>query len=311
MSTALITEAAPGRKVGQPPRLWPGDLIAALDWKRVAELARALSAFYGFKLGKSTVGIDGQTDFVITRGDAPTAGSALVRLTRWNNWKASGECLERFALDLGLQNHPRGIFVAPGGFAASAQCVAMESGIDLVDSEAMALRVNGLPPQHRDFYFASATAGDAATPSCPVCLEPLKLAEDPEATFLDGADSHEIHYSSSDVVGDAVRAGRIEVLPDCEVQFLQEVRTRELVIHGAVTGDFVCEGRVVLHSGATLRGSVAAHAVVVRPGADMQGETRILHGKLTSFGRPQSSWIWRCENPLPRPGCESVSLLQH
>lgn len=306
-----MTAADPGRKAGEPPPRWSGDLIAALDWKRIAELARALSAFYGFKLGKSTVGIDGQTDFVITRGDDAARTAALVRLTRWNKWTASGECLERFALDLGLRNHRQGIFLAPGGFAPSAHRVAQESGIELVDAETMALRVSGLPRQHREFYLTSVTSGDAATPSCPACLGALRLVEDAEGLFFDSAHSDGIRYSSSDIVGDAVRARRIEVLADCEVQFLQEVRTRELDIHGSVTGDFVCEGRVVLHPGAMLRGNVAAHSVVVRPGADMQGQTRILHGRLDSFGGAASSWIWRCGNPQPRSGCKSVSLPQH
>ncbi len=116
---------------------------------------------------------------------------------------------------------------------------------------------------------------------------------------------------ASDIVGGVVRARRIEVLPFCEVQFLQEVRTGDLVVHGVVAGDFVCEGSVVLHPGAMLRGSVAAHSVVVRPGADMLGETRVLHGKLESFGRSASAWSWRCENPQPRPGCGAVTLPQH
>lgn len=300
-----------GRKPGEPPPHWSGGLIAALDWRRVAELARALSLSYGFKLGKSTVGIDAQTDFVITRGDAPAEAGALVRLTRWNKWMASGECLTRFALDLETQKRRQGIFLAPGGFAPSAQRAARELGIEIVDAEKMALRVNRLPRPHRDFYFASATAGDCATPSCPACLRALKLVEDSVETSLNSANAAEICYSSSDIVGDAVRARRIEVLPDCEVRFLQEVRTRELVIHGMVTGNFICEGSVVLHPGAMLQGRVAAHSVVVRPGADLQGETRILHGDLKSFGNSAASWIWRCDNPQARPGCGNVSFLQH
>lgn len=306
-----MTAAAPSSKVDEPPPRWSGDLIAALDWKRIAELARALSSAYGFKLGKSTVGIDGQTDFVITRGDLPAEEGTLVRLTRWNQWMASDECLAQFALDLRERNHKQGIFLAPAGFAPSALRVAQGSGIEMVDAETMAMRVNGLPQQHRDFYFTSATKGDATTPSCPACLRALKLVDDSGGSLMNGPHSAEIRYSSSDIVGGPVRARRIEVQSDCEVQFLREVRTRELVIHGTVTGDFVCEGCVVLHPGAMLRGSVAAHSVIVRPGADMQGKTRIFHGKLESFGRAAFAWIWRCKNPRPRPGCEAVSFLQH
>lgn len=305
-----MTAADPSTKVDESPPRWSGELIARLDWKRIAELARALSSSYGFELGKTTVGAEGQTDFVIKRGQAADEAGTRVRLTRWNQWMCSGECLAQFAQDLELQNGGLGIFISPGGFAPSAQRTARKSGIEMVDAETMALRLNELPPQHREFYFNLATVGDAATPSCPACLRPLKLVHD-SGGALNGTHLPELRYSSSDIVGGAVRARRIEVLPFCEVQFLQEVRTGDLVVHGVVAGDFVCEGSVVLHPGAMLRGSVAAHSVIVRPGADMLGETRILNGKLESFGKDGSAWLWRCGNPQPRPGCGTVAFMQH
>lgn len=305
-----MTLAGPTTKVDEPPR-WSAGTIAGLDWKRLTELARALSATYGFKLGKTRVSPDGQTDFVIARDDDITGTGTLVRLTRWNQWMASGECLVEFALEVDRRNHHHGIFIAPGGFSPSAQRAAQRSGIEMVDAETFALRLNELPPQHRDFYFNNATAGDATTPSCPLCLRPLQLVNDPGGGMANGAHPAELRYDSSDIIGGMVRARRIEVLPFCEIQFLQEVRTGDLVVHGVVAGDFVCEGSVVLHPGAMLRGSVAAHSVVVRPGADMLGETRILNGKLESFGRSASAWLWHCENPKPQPGCESVVFQQH
>ena len=139
----------------------------------------------------------------------------------------------------------------------------------------------------------------------------MKLVNDPSGGSTNGSHLADLSYATSDIVGGLVRARRIEVLPFCEIQFLQEVRTGDLIVHGVVAGDFVCEGSVVLHPGAMLRGSVAAHSVVVRPGADMLGETRILHGKLESFGRTTSTWQWRCQSPKPKADCESVVFLQH
>lgn len=294
-----------------PPLRWPGEMIAGLDWKRLTELARALSATYGFKLGKTRISADGQTDFVIARDDDVTGAGTLVRLTRWNQWMATGECLTEFSVELDRHSHRHGIFISPGGFSPSAQRVAHRAGIEMVDAEVFALRLNELPPQHREYFFNNATAGDAATPSCPLCLRPLKLVNDPGGGAAHAAPLTDLCYSTSDIIGNAVRARRIEVLPFCEIQFLQEVRTGDLVVHGVVEGDFVCEGSVVLHPGAMLKGSVAAHSVVVRPGADLLGETRILNGKLESFGRTASALQWRCENPHPLLGCESVVFQQH
>ncbi len=304
-----MNEADPSTKVENLPPRWSGELIAGLDWKRITQLARALSASYGLKLGKTILSAEGQTDFVITRGDAPAEAGTLVRLTRWHQWMASGECLTQFAMELELRHQNHGMFISPAGFTPTARLIGEKSGIELLDASLMALRLNELPPQHREYFFNLATAGDAGTPSCPACLRPLKLVDD--TSTLNRAHLPEIRYTTSDIIGGTVRARRIEVLPYCEVQFLQEVRTGELVVHGKVTGDFVCEGSVVLHPGALLNGSVAARSVIVRPGADMLGDTRILNGKPESFGRGQPVFVWRCENHHPMPGCELVEFMQH
>ncbi|HEY2572439.1 MAG TPA: hypothetical protein VGH65_00175, partial [Verrucomicrobiaceae bacterium] len=74
-----MTAADPSPKVDEPsPLRWSAEMIAGLDWKRLTELARALSATYGFKLGKTRIGADGRTDFVIAREDDVTGAGTLV-----------------------------------------------------------------------------------------------------------------------------------------------------------------------------------------------------------------------------------------
>lgn len=306
-----MSEAGPSTKIEDSSARWSGGLIAGLDWRRIVQLTRALSTSYGFKLGKTILNAEGQSDFIITRGVAPAESGTLVRQTPWNRWMASGDCLTQFALELGIREQRHGMFIAPGGFSPAARLIAEKSKIDLLDSEMMAQRLNELTPQHREYFYNMATAGDAGTPSCPCCLRPLKLADDNISCTNNHAHLPEIRYAASDIIGGSIRARRIEVLPYCDVQFLHEVRTGELVVHGKVTGDFVCEGSVVLHPGALLNGSVAARSVVVRPGADMLGETRILNGKPVSFGKSQPVWFWCCENPKPLPGCEMVEFMRH
>ncbi|MCE9518822.1 MAG: restriction endonuclease [Verrucomicrobia bacterium] len=306
-----MIEADPSTKVDELHPRWTGEVIAGLDWMRITQLTRALSTSYGFKLGKTTLSADGQTDFVITRGDAPVEDGTLVRLTRWNQWMAAGECLMQLTAELEHRQMQHGMFISPGGFTPAARLIAEKSGIELLDSEMMALRLNELPAQHRDYFFNLATAGEATSPSCPICLRTLKLVDDRSTGLMNRPHLPEIRYAGSDIIGVPIRARRVEVLPYCEVQFLQEVRTGELIVHGRVTGDFVCEGSVVLHPGALLKGSVAAKSVIVRPGADMLGETRILNGKPESFGKSRPVWLWRCETPNPMPGCELVEFLKH
>ena len=286
---------------------WTVEQVTRLDWKRIVEIMRALSAATGFTLGKTRVDADGTAEFVIANGPQ----RVLVRLAPWNRWMAGLECLTRFSERLHLHANHRGIYLAPEGFDQSALHAARLSGIETVDADALVKRLNKLPAEHRDFYFDIATAGDATTPSCPVCIRPLILVEESSAQEFDPRKLPDLRYATSDIVAGPVHARRIEVMKRSEVQFLQEVRAGDVEVHGVVTGDFLCEGKLALHPGATLYGSVAARSIIVSPGAQLIGETRILADKPESFGRTTLHRVWRCRSSQNTPGCAAVALDPH
>lgn len=306
MTAAPPSTGAPGAGVR-----WTADLVASLDWKRLVELTRALSAAAGFELGPTKVAADAGAEFGLVRGTGVATQRMVVRLTPWNRWMAPAEPLVRFAEELAVFKHIRGVFIAPGGFTPAARREARNSGIETVDAQTLTRRLNELPAEHSEFFHQAAVAGDPTEPSCPLCLQRMKMINDATARTAAVDGLPDVSYFESDIVAEPVLARRIEVTAGCEVQFLHVVRSRELVVHGVVTGEFLCEGAVTLQPSSKLYGSVAARSVKVSPGAELLGETRIVNGIPAPFARTAPAWIWRCTNPKGTPGCENITLMPH
>lgn len=301
----------PGATAHDGRARWTGELVAGLDWKRIVELARALCSRAGFRLGKVRTDPDGTAEYVMSLGNGGAEQRSLVRLARWNHWTATGGCLRRFAADLATFQGHHGMFLAPGGFSQAALQTARESGIETIDAGLLAQRLEELPEESRDFYFEMATGGDAATPSCPVCLRSLVLIHSGALGAADLERLPDFLYRGSDMVAAPVIARRVEVLGQCEVHFLQGVHTCDLVVHGVAEGDFHCRGNVVLHAGAILSGNVAARSVIVRPGAELAAQTRILDGAPETPGPAAATHVWRCQESEGRPACRMVAMLPH
>lgn len=290
---------------------WTADVISSLDWKRIAELARALASASGFVIGKTKVPTSGAAEFVMQQAQDANARS-LVRLAPWNRWMASTDCIRDFVEALAREpTGTHGIYIAPGGFAETAVLVARHHGIEMVDAWGLASRLNDLPQEHRNFFFETGMSGDVHTPSCPVCLHPLTLITGAVESSGDVDQMPELTFKGHVIVGDLVRARRVEVQSASEVQFLHEVRARDVVVHGIAMGDFHCHGSLVLYPGSTLYGRVAARSVDVRDGAELVGETTILdHLPTASENQPQVS-LWRCKNPDAKPRCFAVAFSPH
>lgn len=294
------------------PVQWTAEVIVALDWKKLVELARAVAASAGCEPGPTKIFLDGSAEFELTRGQGFGAWRERVRLAPWNRWMATGECVIQFATELAAApGKVRGIYLAPGGTSPSATIEASRHRIDLVDAAGLAETLNGLPPAHSEYFHDAAMSGQPFVPSCPVCLRPLNRTEDHEQAERGFLDLPNVSYSTSDIVAEPVMARMVEVLPNCEVHFLREVRSRDLIVNGTVHGDFVCEGCVILNPGSVMHGTVAARSVLVRPGAALHGETRILLGELGSVEKTGSGWLWRCSSVPARTNCEKVSFLPH
>ena len=291
---------------------WSADLILSLDWCRVVELARAMALFGGFEFGKTRVHANGAADFLMTRGKGAHAQKYRVHAAAWNQWQATVGCVETFAEGLRKEKNTRGVFLAPGGFAASALHRAQRYQIETVDAELMAARLNELPETHSTFFYEAGTLGDCSTPSCPVCMKRMELQPEPDPEVSGRLASFpDLCFRSRDIVAEPVAARRIEILHHCEVYFLRGVHARDVVVHGLAIGNFVCDGCLLINAGATVEGTVAARSIMVRPGAVLNGETRILKTAPSPLAAEEPSVYWRCGNPKGRPGCEKVKFRLH
>lgn len=291
---------------------WSPDLIASLDWLRLGELLRAIAANAGCELGPSRVQIDGSVQFAML--EAPKSLNerrALVKLVGWREWGATPETVQTFVNELGRIREPtRGILVAPDGFSAAAKNRAQNLQVEAIDAAQLHTILKGLPPEQADFFYTVTTAGACKVPTCPVCLRKLSRVEQ-QTTRAMRAVPGEMVFQSSSLVPDPVACGRLEIMRDCEVTFLHEVRAKEMIVRGHVSGDFICEGAVILESGATLAGTLAARSVNVRDGAEILGQFRILDGVTDAITQVTPTWFWRCLNDSGKSQCREVLFEPH
>ncbi len=285
---------------------WSPELIASLDWARLSELARAIATESGCELAGSRVLPDGVVVFgMIEEPKSAKPRRAMVKIAPWNEWGATPESVQRFAQEVRTARDTRGILIAPAGFSPAALRAAQEQRIEAVDATALEAAVRALPGDKSDFLFVITTAGDYATPSCPVCLKKLQRIEQEEQELPSRT------IDTDGLIADCVVCDRLEVAAGCEVTFLQEVRARTISIFGNASGNFVCEGPVTLEAGGTLSGKIAARSLNVRDGGEPLGQFRILDGKLGTFVKPAMRWYWRCAGLFGRKECLSVAFEPH
>jgi hypothetical protein len=310
---ATVKEAGVSTEGGpdELPLGWSPELIASLDWLRLAELARAIASNAGCELGGSRVFEDGSLLFAMfEQPKSAQPKRALVKLLAWNEWGATPQIVEAFAGQVRGAKNPRGVLIAPGGFTPAASHAAAEHQIEPVDAARLSDTLKMLPQERSDFFYSLTVTGEFSTPTCPVCLK--KLSKTMQASAAETRPIHsEFIFQSSAIVAEPVVCRRLEVTPDIEVQFLHEVRAQEIVINGHATGDFVCEGRLTLGSRATLNGTVAARAVDVRDGGELLGQARIIEGDLQPVTPVRRRWQWTCRNPLGKPNCARVLFDTH
>jgi len=293
------------------PLGWSPELIASLDWLRLAELARAIAANAGCELGGSRVFEDGSVLFAMfEQPKSAQPKRALVKLVAWNEWGATPQIVESFAEEVRTARNARGVLIAPGGFTPAASHAAAEHQIEPVDAARLCETLRSLPDERSDFFHVITTAGDFRTPTCPVCLQKMTRSQQVSA-----AETRPIHsefiFQSSAIVAEPVVCRRLEIAPNVEVQFLHEVRAQEIVVQGHATGDFVCEGQLTLGSRATLSGTVAARAVEVHDGGELLGQARIIEGRLHPVTPTRRRWLWSCRNPIGKPNCARVVFDTH
>ncbi len=284
------------------------ELILSLDWMRLAELVRAISVQAGCELARSMVLSDGSVMFgMMEHPHTPHPQRALVKTVPWNEWGATPETVMRFAREVRTASRTRGILVAPAGFTPAAQLAAQQHRIETVDAAALHRVLTAWPRERTGLLWEIATAGDFATPTCPICLDKLSRYEG----TAPGEAGHCRVIRESGLMAEQVQAECVEIAAGAEVTFLHEVRSRELRIAGGAVGDFVCEGPVTLLPGGVLDGTLAARSVQVEDGAELRGRFHILQGPPMPFVKEVRIWRWRCQGDRSKPECQGIVFEPH
>jgi hypothetical protein len=257
---------------GDGVETWSPELIASLDWLRLGELMRGISVHAGYDLGPSRVNLDGSVQFAMQH-ETPTTNlkRQLVKLTAWNQWGASPETLQQFVDELGRMREP-----------CQGILVAPDGFSPAAKAHARQLGIETV---------------DTAQVFATLCAMPPEQVD--------------FFHTITTVMPDPVACGRLEIMPDCEVTFLHEIRTQELIVRGHVSGDFICQGSVTLEPGSTLTGSVAARSINVRDGAELRVQLRIVEGVSEAIAPISTTRFWRCLNDSAKDACRSVVFQPH
>lgn len=267
--------------------------IVALDWARLADLTRGLVIEAGCELAGTQVQPDASVLFgMIEHPGTERMKRVLVKLAAWNEWGAQAEQVEGFAMEVRAARDARGILVAPAGSSPAAREVAARHRIEMVDGVALHEALGRLSEVRRDFLWGVATSGDAWTPSCPMCLGKLSPVQ---SHITEEVEAEEERMMFKDaIVADAIYCRRLRVVRGIEVQFLQQVRAKEMDIEGTVHGDLVCEGMLYLRPTAVVHGAVAAKGMRVEDGAQLLADVTVLKTALAPLRRSSVTWQWRC-----------------
>ena len=282
--------------------------VAALDWARLADLMRGIVIEAGCELAGTQVQADASVLFgMIDHPGTEKARRTLVKLAAWNEWGAQAEQVERFAVEVRSARNARGLLMAPAGFSPAAREVAVRHRIETLDATALCEALMRLPRERRDFLWSVASAGDAQTPSCPMCLG--KLTPIQTDSLVEVEPEEEKLMLKDAIVAETVFCRKLRVARGTEVQFLQQVRAREMDIEGTVHGDLVCEGTLTLRPTAVVHGKVAARAMKVEDGAQLLADLSVLSAPLKPLMRADVTWEWRCRSG--ESGCGDVILAPH
>lgn len=288
---------------------WTPELIASLDWLRLAEVVRGMAAHAGCELAGSRVLADGTLVFAMIEQPASIFPQrALVKISAWNEWGATPESVNRFSRELKTAANTRGVLIAPAGFSASALLAAQEHRMETVDANSLCAVLKSLPPERSDLFYTIATTGAYTRPTCPVCLTKLERV-DPDARDLQPPLRV---ISEQGLYAVPVTCDLLDIAAGAQVEFLYPVKTRAMRVCGQAMGDFSCDGTVTIESGGALDGRIAARAVNVHEGGELRGRFRILEGReLEPFSIQPERWHWSCRNPERKPGCADVVFDPH
>ena len=147
---------------------WSPELLRALEWKRVEQLAGIYFRTLKFRVDEAPPGPDGGVDLRLYAQGAKSPG-VLVQCKAWRTWTVKVDKIREL---FGVMSHEgvnEGIFLTTSTFTRDAVEFARGKNIALIDGADLLRKLLDLPLEDQEHILAVITAGDYTTPTCPSC----------------------------------------------------------------------------------------------------------------------------------------------
>ncbi len=153
------------------------DLFSKIEWKRFEELVEAYYSKTGVVAERVKGGPSRPAQVKISWKGEPRP-FAYVRCIFLPAGLIEVKPLQELYTLLAAEDIRRGYIVTTGKFTVSARDFAEEKHLTLLPGEIFLEKLNALPGAARTEIMQAVTAGEAATPSCPICEAKMALSND-------------------------------------------------------------------------------------------------------------------------------------
>jgi restriction system protein len=144
------------------------DLLKELEWKRFEQLVEGYFGQTGWRTRPNRTGADGGVDVHLFRPDQDKV-AAVVQCKAWNAYTVGVKPVRELFGVMAADGVPEGFFVTTGEYTGEARSFATGKPMTLIDGADLMRRLGSLPAERQSDLYATVTAGDYTTPTCPNC----------------------------------------------------------------------------------------------------------------------------------------------
>jgi hypothetical protein len=147
---------------------WSPELLHALEWKRVEQLAAIYFRTLKFRVDEASPGPDGGVDLRLYAQGAKSPG-VLVQCKAWRTWPVKVDKIRELYGVMSHEGVSEGIFLTTSTFTRDAVEFARGKNIALIDGADLLRKLLDLPLEDQQHILNAITVGDYTTPTCPSC----------------------------------------------------------------------------------------------------------------------------------------------
>jgi restriction system protein len=143
-------------------------LLQELEWKRFEQVTEVYFQQMGWDTHAAPIGPDGGVDIHLTRPGSQRT-DAVVQCKAWLGSKVGVSLMRELFGVMADATVPEGFFVTTSEYSSEARAFAAGKRLTLIDGADFVRRIEELPRETQARLYATATADDYRTPTCPSC----------------------------------------------------------------------------------------------------------------------------------------------